>query len=221
MPADSLKVSLEEWVGAAHSLGSSGCIFRPLKAAVFLLCVHPLLTSACFTYELLTALTFLHTCPTPQLVTVLIQGTVRGGPLYWQLMDQPNVIPPITGSLPLPLGLKIVARPSLLLTAQVGCWSKTLLQTSKPPHALNWVSVADSGLPFFLELGRYRVCGPGGGVEILRSLWCNCPYLPLLHQPGERAYCHELWCTWNYGWLCMTCVWKIKPEQSCSRTYAD
>lgn len=81
VPADSLKVSLEERVGTAHSLGSSDCMFRPLKAAIFLLCVHPLLTSSCFAYKLLTGLTFLHTGPMPQLVIVLIQGTVRGGPL--------------------------------------------------------------------------------------------------------------------------------------------
>ena len=132
-------------------------------------------------------------------------------------MDQPNVIPPITGSLPLPLGLKIAARPGLLPTTQVGCWSKTLLQTSKPPHALNRVSVADSGLSLVLELGRYRVCGPGGGVEVLRSLWCNCPYLPLLHQPGERAYVTNCDVHETMG----DCVWHVCEKSSLNSPAAE
>ena len=43
----------------------------------------PCLTSACFTYTLLTWLTFLLTGPSPQLVIVLIKGVVRGVPLCW------------------------------------------------------------------------------------------------------------------------------------------
>ena len=56
---------------------------RPLKMAVLLLSVHPCPTRACFPYTLLTGLTFLRTCPRPQLVIVLIEGAVRGVPLGW------------------------------------------------------------------------------------------------------------------------------------------
>ena len=45
----------------------------------------PCPTSACFSYILLTWLTFLRTCPRPQLVIVLIKGAVRGVPLCWFL----------------------------------------------------------------------------------------------------------------------------------------
>ena len=38
----------------------------------------PYSTSACFTYTLLTGLTFLHTSFRTQLVTVLIKGAVKG-----------------------------------------------------------------------------------------------------------------------------------------------
>ena len=40
----------------------------------------PCLTSACFTYILSSGLTFLCTCPRPQLVIVLIKGAVRRSP---------------------------------------------------------------------------------------------------------------------------------------------
>ena len=40
-------------------------------------------TRACFTHTLCTRLSFLCTCPRPQLVIVLIKGAVRGVPFCW------------------------------------------------------------------------------------------------------------------------------------------
>ena len=63
------------------------------KKTIMTLCGHsiwlfscslyiPCPTRACFVYTLLTWLNFLHICPRPQLVIVLIKGAVRGLPLY-------------------------------------------------------------------------------------------------------------------------------------------
>ena len=61
-----------------------------LSGAALLLSIHPLLYQCLL---LLTWLTFLHTCPRPQLV-IIIKGAVRGLPFClfpWQWMSQPDV----------------------------------------------------------------------------------------------------------------------------------
>ena len=65
---------------------------RPLKMAALSFSVPPCLTSACFTYTFLTRLTFLHTCPRPQLVIVLIKEVERGMPalLVPVVTDEPT-----------------------------------------------------------------------------------------------------------------------------------
>ena len=66
------------------------CMVRPPMMAVLLLSVHPLLDQCLLHPYLLTGLTFLRTCPKPQLVIVpagpelsteLIKGALRGVPL--------------------------------------------------------------------------------------------------------------------------------------------
>ena len=70
---------------------------------VLLLSVHPLLDQCLLHLLLLTGLTFLTTCPRPQLVISLIKEAVSGVPLCWfpwGLMSQPDIIPPVTGNFP-------------------------------------------------------------------------------------------------------------------------
>ena len=50
----------------------------------------PCPTSACFTYTLLTCLTFLCTFLRPQLVIVIVKGVVRGLPLVALVTNEPT-----------------------------------------------------------------------------------------------------------------------------------
>lgn len=79
-----IKVSLDvsEW-GQLTPLGQL-VVWSGHSRWLFSCCLYiPCMTSVCLPCTLLTWLTFLHTCPRPQLVIVLIQGAVRGVPLSW------------------------------------------------------------------------------------------------------------------------------------------
>lgn len=80
-----------------------------LSGAALLLSIHPLLYQCLLL--LLTWLTFLHTCPRPQLV-IIIKGAVRGMPFClfpWQWMSQPDVNYPYNWQSLLPPGAKTAA----------------------------------------------------------------------------------------------------------------
>ena len=63
----------------------SGHVVRPLKMAALLLSVHPLIDQCLLPLHPnpTPQLTFLSTCPRPQLVIVLIKEVGRGVPLCW------------------------------------------------------------------------------------------------------------------------------------------
>ena len=79
-----LVIDREAWCAAVHGVTVrhnwvTELILNWFSCSVDILC----LTSTCYTYTPLTRLTFLHSCPWPQLVIVLIKGMERGVLLYW------------------------------------------------------------------------------------------------------------------------------------------
>ena len=118
------------------------------------------LTSACFTSTLLTWLTFLHACPKPQPLTVLIKGPGRGRSLYWF----PWWITAHLTSVPLQLVGELPSGsedcPHILpatYCTHPGCHSRTLLQSCKLTHQLNhwYLCCWPWALSSILKLGKH------------------------------------------------------------------
>lgn len=94
------------------------------------LCIR-CMTSACFTYTLFTCLTFLHTCPKPQPVTVLIKGAVRS-----LLVSLVTKEPTTDVSFPCNWQFPPSRAETATMTHTVGCHSRTLLQTCALPLSI-------------------------------------------------------------------------------------
>lgn len=122
-------------------------------SSLYIRCV----TSACFTYTLFTCLTFLHTCPKPQPVTVLIEGEVRS--LIVSLVTKE---PTTDVSSPCNWQFPLTRAETATMTHTVGCHSRTLLQTHTLPLSIKHVPVADSALSLVLKLVKHNPCRPVG-----------------------------------------------------------
>ena len=151
----------------------------------------PCSTNVCFTYTQLTWLTFLHTCPRPQLVIVLI---FRSESLHLESLSKAwwgadasasfpgnrwaklTSIPPITGNVPPPSGSKDggYLRPRWRVPR-----GRRLRQVRnpptppQPPSTKPLVSLSlTPALPSVLSLDKYRACRPVrcSSTEALRLL---------------------------------------------------
>ena len=154
---------------------------RPLKKTIMTLCGHsiwlfscslyiPCPTRACFVYTLLTWLNFLHICPRPQLVIVLIKGEVTGLPLYrfpWYLISPPEVNSPITGTAPSLWEQRLPPCPAHLLPHTVWWCSRTLLSDMEDSHSQNHWSLCCwfQTLSLVLKLGNIGLCCRWGAAQ--------------------------------------------------------
>ena len=178
--------------------------------------------SACPTYTLLTWLTFLHTCPWPQLVIVL---TFRSEHLHhdslskgwWEACPSASFpgnqwanltpIPPINGNFPLPLGVKTASMscpPSATLSGAL--FQDLASDVYDPPCIKPLMSLSlTQGSFFSLEDGQVQVL-QACGVQPNNVTY----YTTILSQPSCKD-CISVYCNMYRLGLC----WIGDTDQWC------